>query len=127
MGLNMTQKELSGMTALERNCSKQISIVNDIYSWEKELRASQAGHQEGSVLCTAVKIVADSTSLDIEGSRRVLWSMVREWEDMHNDMVSGELAEGCSQAAKDYMTGLEYQMSGNELWSRTTPRYNQLD
>lgn len=127
MGLNMTQNELSGMTALERNCSKQISIVNDIYSWEKELRASQAGHQEGSVLCTAVKILADSTSLDIEGSRRVLWSMVREWEDMHNDMVYGKLAEGCSQAAKDYMTGLEYQMSGNELWSRTTPRYNQLD
>lgn len=53
--------------------------------------------------------------------------MVREWKDMHNDIISGKLAEGCSQAAKDYMTGLEYQMSGNELWSRTTPRYNQLD
>ena len=127
MGLNMTQEELNGMRALERNCSKHISIVNDIFSWEKELRASQTGHQEGSVLCTAVKILADSTSLGIEGSRRVLWSMVREWEDMHNEMVALKLAEGCSQAAEDYMKGLEYQMSGNELWSRTTPRYHQLD
>ena len=115
------------MTALERNCSKHISIVNDIFSWEKELRASQTGHQEGSVLCTAVKILADSTSLGIEGSRRVLWSMVREWEDLHNEMVARKLAEGCSQAAIAYMKGLEYQMSGNEYWSRTTPRYNQLD
>ena len=127
MGLNLTQQELSGMTGLERNCSKHISVVNDIFSWEKELRASQTGHHEGSVLCTAVKILADSTSLGIEGSRRVLWSMVREWEDLHNEMVARKLAEGCSQAASDYMKGLEYQMSGNELWSRTTPRYNQLD
>ena len=127
MGLKMTQTELSGMISLERNCSKHISIVNDIFSWEKELRASETGHHEGSVLCTAVKILADSTSLDIEGSRRVLWSMVREWEEMHNEMVAQKLADGCGQAAKDYMTGLEYQMSGNELWSQTTPRYHQLN
>jgi len=127
MGLNMTPKELSGMTALERNCSKQISVVNDIFSWEKELRASQTGHQEGSVLCTAVKILADGTGLGIEGSKRVLWSMTREWEDLHDEMVAKDIADGSSQAAKDYMKGLEYQMSDNELWSRTTPRYNKLD
>ena len=127
MGLSMTPEELSRMAPLERNCSKHISVVNDIFSWEKELRASQTGHQEGSVLCTAVKILADRTSLGIEGSKRVLWSMTREWEHMHDEMVAKEVADGCSPAVKDYMLGLEYQMSGNELWSKTTPRYNKLD
>lgn len=67
------------MGPLERNCSKQISVVNDIYSWEKELEASKTGHKEGSALCSAVKVLANSTSLDIEASKRVLWSMVREY------------------------------------------------
>lgn len=127
MALNMTPKELAGTIALERNCSKHISVVNDIFSWEKELRASQTGHREGSVLCTAVKILAERTSLGIEGSKRVLQAMTREWEHLHDEMVAKEVAEGCSQASKDYMMGLEYQMSGNELWSRTTPRYNKLE
>lgn len=127
MGLNMTPKELGGMTLLERNCSKQISVVNDIYSYEKELRASQSGHPEGSALCNAVTILADGTSLSIAGSKRVLWAMTREWEDVHNELVAEKVAEECSQAAKDYMKGLEFQMSGNELWSKTTPRYHKLD
>lgn len=127
MGLKMDSDDVAGMTALERNCSKQVSVVNDIYSWEKELRASQSGDHEGSVLCTAVKILADGTSLSIAGSKRVLWYMAREWENAHDEMVAMKVAEGCSQAAKDYMKGLEYQMSGNELWSRFTPRYHKLD
>ena len=53
--------------------------------------------------------------------------MKRESEDSHIEMVARKVADGCSEAAKDYMMGLEYQMSGNELWSRTTPRYNKLD
>ena len=31
MGLNMTQEELSEMTVLEQNCSKHVSVVNDIF------------------------------------------------------------------------------------------------
>lgn len=74
-----------------------------------------------------MKILADGMRLSIEGSKRVLWSMARAWEDVHDEMVAKEVADGSSQDAKNYMMGLEYQMSGNELWSRTTPRYNKLD
>ena len=127
MNLHLTPTELSGMTALERNCSKQLSVVNDIFSWEKELRASKSGHREGSVLCSAVKVLADSTNLGIEATKRILLSMTREWEHVHDEMVTEKIAQGCSQAVKDYMKGLEYQMSGNEHWSLTTLRYNKLD
>src|SRR5689334_1022447 len=91
MGLHPTAEELATLKPLEQNCSKHISIVNDIYSYEKELVASQTGHQEGSFLCTAVRVLANETSLDIGATKRVLWSMTREWEIVH-DQMAAELA-----------------------------------
>ena len=117
MGLNMTQEELSEMTVLEQNCSKNVSVVNDIFSWEKELRAFETGDQEGSSLCTSVKILADETSLSIESSKHVLWAMMREWEELHDELVAQIIERGASQVVQNYMKGLEYQMSGNEFWS----------
>lgn len=129
MGIRLTETEITSMTTLEQNCSKQISVVNDIYSWEKELQASKTGHKEGSALCSAVKVLADSANLDIRASKRVLWHLVREWEDVHDELCA-EMAsspQGYSEAAQAYAKGLEYQMSGNELWSRTTKRYSVVN
>lgn len=125
MGIAMPEDELAAMKAVEANCSKQLSVVNDIFSFEKEERASRTGHKEGAHLCSAVKILAEETNLDIKATKRVLWAMVREWERAHELLVLEKLeaVEGCSEAAKLYMKGLEYQMSGNEQWSKTTLRY----
>ncbi len=125
MGIHLTPEELRSMTLLERNCSKQISVVNDIYSWEKELRASKTGHHEGAALCSAVKIVAEETHLNADAAKRILWSMTREWERRHDELAAEQLtgSAAMSQSVRDYIQGLEYQMSGNELWSRTTLRY----
>ncbi|KAB8208292.1 hypothetical protein BDV34DRAFT_222755 [Aspergillus parasiticus] len=87
---------------LERNCSKQISVVNDIWSWEKEVRASQS---------------------DFAATKRLLQAMVEEW----NQLTAEQLGAGCRPAVKLYMKGLEYQTSGHELWSRTTLRYVDKD
>ncbi|KAI1267664.1 Aristolochene synthase [Xylariaceae sp. FL1019] len=126
MGLRLSADELHGMKALEANCAKQLSVVNDIYSYEKEVEASRTGHKEGAFLCSAVKVLAEETKLGIPATKRVLWSMTREWETVHDHIVAEKIASpgGCSEAAKAYMRGLEYQMSGNEQWSKTTRRYN---
>ncbi|KAK6082922.1 aristolochene synthase [Seiridium cupressi] len=105
MELRPTPKEMVMLKPLEENCSKHLSIVNDIYSYEKE----------------AVKVLATETGLKVAATKRVLWSLVREWELTHNEMCEG--LGNCSKTVKDYIRGLQYQMSGNELWSRTTPRY----
>ncbi|KAI9739473.1 MAG: hypothetical protein M1818_005161 [Claussenomyces sp. TS43310] len=119
MGLHLTKEELASVVSLERNCAKHISIVNDIYSWEKELIASKTGHSEGSALCSAVQVIADECKTSIEASKRVLRAITREWEFQHEELAAERLAspDGCSQAVKDYIKGLEYQMSGNELWT----------
>lgn len=80
MDIHLSGAELKSMGALESNCSKHISVINDIFSWDKELRASQTCREEGSALCSVVKILADETNLSVAAARRVLWSMVRELE-----------------------------------------------
>ncbi|MCJ1258244.1 carbonyl reductase (NADPH-dependent) ari1 [Lignoscripta atroalba] len=127
MGLHVAPAELDSVVALERNCSKHISVVNDIYSWEKELIASKTGHAEGSALCSGVLIMANEAKLSIEGSKRVLWQMCREWEQAHVDLVAETKAAGNAHTdLEEYMKGLEYQMSGNELWSQSTKRYLEV-
>ncbi|KAK3946261.1 putative aristolochene synthase protein [Diplogelasinospora grovesii] len=126
MAIHLTAEELAWLKPLEQNCSKQISIVNDIYSYEKEVLASRTGHAEGAFLCSAVKVVAEETSLGVPATKRVLWAMVREWEHVHDAMCARlrrAAPGGCRNDVLAYMKGLEYQMSGNEMWSKTTPRY----
>ncbi|EKD14000.1 uncharacterized protein L3040_007997 [Drepanopeziza brunnea f. sp. 'multigermtubi'] len=126
MGLRLSDNELQSMKALEANCAKQLSVVNDIYSYDKEEEAARTGHKEGAFLCSAVKVLAEEAKLGIPATKRVLWSMTREWEDVHDSLVveTIESPDGCSEAVQAYMKGLGYQMSGNEQWSKTTRRYN---
>jgi aristolochene synthase len=131
MGLRLSSTQQKLVSQLEQNCSRHISIVNDIYSFEKELKASLTMNEEGAALCSAVKLVSDEAGMGVEAAKRVLWSMVREWERIHEnlakDACSGGVVGGELEALCNYVKGLEFQMSGNELWSKTTPRYHEVD
>ena len=129
MALRLSSAELSLCRPLEQNCSKHLSVVNDIFSYEKEVRAAKTLHDEGGALCTSVKIMADEADVGIEASKRILMTMSREWELCHGKMVSEIESgkEGALPAVMAYLKGLEYQMSGNELWSRTTKRYHLIE
>jgi aristolochene synthase len=68
----------------------------------------------------------EEIGLSVEPTKRVLWQMVREWETLHDALVETISLEGPVAAElRLYMKGLEYQMSGNELWSMTTLRYGK--
>lgn len=123
MGLHLPPKDLAAVQPVEKNCAKHIAIVNDIYSWDKEFAQSQKSSEEGSVLCSAIKVMADNAGLGIGSAKRVLWSMVREWEAKHDFLCAMLYTQDLSDTRSLYLQGLKYQMSGNELWSRTTPRY----
>ena len=111
---------------VERNCSKHISVLNDIYSYDKEVIVAKTGHEEGGVLCSSVQILAREADIDVVAAKRVLWSMCREWERCHQKLVAKieEEEQQVSPALGAYLKGLEYQMSGNEKWSESTLRYN---
>lgn len=128
MALYVTPDELESVEEIERNVSKHLSVVNDIFSWEKEVLASQSGHEEGSVLCSSVQVMASEAEIETAAAKRVLWSMCREWERRHSELEAGykKRKPAPSQSILTYIKGLEYQISGNEQWSETTKRYVNL-
>lgn len=121
MALEMTPAELDFVKDVDLNCSKHISVVNDIYSWEKELKQAEVGHSEGSAICSSVQVMSQEANVSIEQSQRILWAMCREWELCHLSLVAQK--GNMKPHVKMYCKGLEYQMSGNELWSKSTKRY----
>lgn len=128
MDLRLSSDELVFMKPIDENCAKHISVVNDIFSWEKELLQSQNGHEEGSALCTSVQVLAEEANLTIPAAKRVLFAMCREWELMHLKLVSNvagndDLDDVGKARLLRYAYGLGYQMIGNELWSAQTLRY----
>ena len=125
MGLKIDKSELATARTVEKNCSKHISVLNDIYSYDKEVITAKTGHQEGAVLCSSVQILAREADIDPIAAKRVLWSMCREWERCHKKLVAKieKEQQQASPALRAYLKGLEYQMSGNEKWSESTLRY----
>jgi aristolochene synthase len=126
MKLELTPLELEYVIDVDMNCAKHISVVNDIHSWEKELRKSHASYEEGSILCSSVKVLSMECSVDYEASKRILHVMCKEWELVHLALSQQKKEGGARQVVLTYCRGLGYQMSGNEVWSRTTKRYHQM-
>ena len=125
MGLHMTDSELELARPVEENCSKSISVVNDICSYDKEVRTAANGH-EGGALCSSVPIMQSIADVDVPGAKRILWQMCREWEVRHKQLVGELLMENKSPSLAAYLESLEFQMAGNEVWSLITPRYNDV-
>lgn len=123
MRLHVSTSELAMARPAALTCSKHLSVINDIWSYEKEVKASETAHEEGGVLCTSVAIMAADTGLPAPAAKRVLERMCREWEQQYVEQRDEILAEYDTPALKQYLLGLEYQMSGNEMWSSTTERY----
>ena len=125
MGLIVSDSELAAARPADVICSKHLSVINDIWSYDKEFIASQTAHDEGGILCTCVTIMARDTDLSIPATKRLLYVMCREWERAYDEEVKSILRLSDTPALRAYLDGLELQMSGNELWSRTTLRYLQ--
>jgi aristolochene synthase len=122
MKLELTVTELKYVEDVDLNCAKHISVINDTYSWEKELKKSMASHKEGAILCSSVKVVAEECGVNYEAAKRILWSMCKEWELTHLHLTKQKI--GSRSEVMAYCRGLGHQMSGNKIWSRTTDRYH---
>ncbi|KAI0187177.1 isoprenoid synthase domain-containing protein [Xylaria flabelliformis] len=122
--LCLTKEEWALVEPVDKNSARHISVMNDIWSYDKELKAV-ALNQEGSTMLNAVDILADEASMPIESAKRVLYRLCREWEIVHETLVADVLAKHDSPKLRAYFKETEYQMSGNEIWSRLTLRYPQ--
>ncbi|KAI2601917.1 Aristolochene synthase in complex with 12,13-Difluorofarnesyl diphosphate [Hypoxylon sp. NC1633] len=125
MALIVPPSDLDMVRPVDRNCSKHLSVINDIWSYEKEALAAQVLHEEGGTLCTAVAVLSKEAEISTDAAKRVLYHLCREWELEHRKLVADILSQKDTPVLRAYLQGLEFQMSGNELWSSTTLRYAQ--
>ncbi|KAI8627396.1 Aristolochene synthase in complex with 12,13 Difluorofarnesyl diphosphate [Xylariaceae sp. FL1651] len=122
-GLHLSAEDLAIADEADRNCGRHMAVINDIWSYEKEVHASQSLHKEGGILCNAVAILAGDTKISTDSAKRVLYQLAREMEIEQEFLVREALAQRDTQDMRTYLEGIEYQMSGNEFWSRSTDRY----
>lgn len=87
MGLTVTPTIRKLTTPIERNCARHLSIVNDIYSYRKEVAAAKELHVEGGALCNAVAIMMEEANLTEAGAIDALWACVRGWEVRHEELL----------------------------------------
>ncbi|KAH8203481.1 hypothetical protein TruAng_002352 [Truncatella angustata] len=76
MCIDLSKEEIELVRNIDMNCSKHLSVINDIWSLEKELAAAKTGHEEGAVLCSSVCIVADEASISYSAAKRTLKEML---------------------------------------------------
>ena len=72
--------------------------------------------KRGDRFVNIVMLQAKETGVSWEAAKRVLWTLCREWELEHLDLVAKRemAAEGCDEDLNIYMKGLEYVLGGNE-------------
>ncbi|KAF2003110.1 terpenoid synthase [Amniculicola lignicola CBS 123094] len=120
--LHMTPEELALAAPIEELAMKHITFVNDIASFEKELLSAKEGFELGAI-CSSVPIVMDMCEVGVREAKRMMWQMVRAWEIEHFVRCKVILKKHPSKALEKCFKGLEYQASGNEVWTLMTPRY----
>ncbi|KAI0101558.1 putative aristolochene synthase [Nemania sp. FL0031] len=124
MALSISPEELSITRSIEENCSKHVTVSNDIWSFEKEVLAAQSGHPEGGVLLSAVSILSDTAGISTEASKRALCGLCREWELVHEQLVKGVFDATQNKAMTDYLKALELGVCGHEAWAKRAVRYS---
>ncbi|GIK07714.1 hypothetical protein Aspvir_003381 [Aspergillus viridinutans] len=122
MGLRLTNDDIEAVKEITMNMARQIPLLNDICSWEKELKKARESKADGAQLCSAVKIIADTLKIDAAAAQRLLWHMCRELEARHVQLAGEILA--VYPHLSSYCRAIGYPMSGQEVWALQSERFN---
>lgn len=126
--LYLTTPELKKTAALESTAFRHVSVMNDIYSWEREWKVYQANPTDGARPLSAIYILANETGLPYTACKRLMYSYCRELEvalKQSTNEIRHNNMESWTHDLEMYIKSLEYFMCGIELWSQWTPRYRQ--
>ncbi|KAL2824204.1 polyprenyl synthetase [Aspergillus cavernicola] len=102
-----------------------LGITNDIWSWEREKRATQQS-EGGCPLINAVQLVMQMHHTDEEAAKQMVCNMIRGHEEQYCRLRDEYLQRPkISLAVKKWFQILELSMAGNALWSVHAIRYHQ--
>ncbi|KAK3304143.1 isoprenoid synthase domain-containing protein [Chaetomium strumarium] len=122
--------ERAMLRPLDRVANYHVSILNDVFSFEREWKAAQA-LEDGAVLVNGVAVLAKEANLSVHAARQLCLGLVRAWEVEFLSMAEGLLGSyglgGQQGEARSLMDraikGIERRMTGAEAFSWRTSRY----
>ena len=120
--LRLSPETRNSVKCIEKSYGNLTIVVNDIYSFDKELRAWKESGKEGATVLNLVQLLASDTDLSYAAAKRVCWTLCREMELVHIQLLREREVE-TDQNLEAYLKGLEFVIGGNEQWSATTARY----
>ncbi|KAF4625640.1 hypothetical protein G7Y89_g12523 [Cudoniella acicularis] len=131
MDVEIPAAEKPWLQKLEYNSVDHIIIVNDLFSWEKELlQASISKETEiGGDLVSAITVVMKEQKMDEQTAKAFLAKKVHEIEVKQFELI-GEREKSGGPILTDtrrYADCLATMAAGNESWSRITARYNVVN
>lgn len=123
--LPLTAAESALLAPLERIANYHVSIMNDVFSFEREWKAAKTLGQ-GAVLVNGVRILADEMGVSVGAAKRLCFALARAWEveflEMAESVMSGVEGEEAVRLARA-VKGIERRMTGAEGFSWRTSRY----
>ncbi|KAJ5339687.1 hypothetical protein N7452_006415 [Penicillium brevicompactum] len=124
--IHLTKAQLAQTKTLESTAFRHFSIINDIYSWEREWKLAQATSADGARPFSAVFILAKETNQPFSVCKESLYEYCRDLELGFKQALDGLRHDGSPELTPEmdkYVQSLEYFMSGMETWTQWTPRY----
>jgi hypothetical protein len=123
-GVVLTPEEMEATGPATYLAFVVLGITNDIWSWEKEKRATQKsrGHNP---LINAVQMVMHIQNTDEETAKKVVYEIIRTHEEQYCRVRDEYLTHSqTSPAVKKWFQVLELSIAGNALWSIRAIRYH---
>ncbi|CAP62208.1 uncharacterized protein PODANS_5_11740 [Podospora anserina S mat+] len=116
----ITADEKRMLRPLEKLANYHVSILNDVFSFEREWQAAEMNGEEGGALVNGVAVLAGEVGIGVEAARGLSVRLVRAWEGEFVRLKGEMQVEGRLRRAVE---GIERRMSGAEAFSWRTGRY----
>lgn len=123
MGISVPEEEMDMCKRLTRPAWIHLGLTNDLYSWEKEYKASLE-HGQTQVV-NAIWVLMREHSLTIDQAKDLCRKKIKESTAEYLRIVEeNRNNENLSLDLRRYIDCMQYTLSANLVWSGICPRYN---
>lgn len=124
MGLTISSVEQDRLHELCLSCFAHLTLVNDLYSYEKEYEAALAkGDPEW---LNALNVIMQEHSINLDQAKIICRQRIKKAAAKFSAIVRSAPTDATlSVDVRRYLEALQYGMVGNLAWSMTCPRYHK--
>ena len=123
MALTIPEAEIGHIRRITRPCWVALALLNDLFSYEKEVAASK--YNGAPYITNAIEVIMKEHSIDLSVAKLLCRKEIelavlkyqRNVREVQHDIA-------LSRDTKIYLEALMYSISGNAAWFQEAPRYH---